>query len=442
MPKENMKTKAKSVYFVGEGPVSKSLFLRALIVKSYFPSFQIKGDSACDDALLIKKALKQLCSSQRKKENTVLDCGLSGAGLRFLALRVAREPNLNAPSISFTLKGEKSLFERPLRELISLLGQLSCETKRDPNHLLIKSAGWRPAGDALTVSCSRSSQFASAVFLNSWLLPFDLYLSLERPVVSSSYLQMSLAFLRSLGMRIEPTCHSGTNDRIPPVANKKTHLPYESALFSPVSREYYIPKGQKPRQLFYEPEQDMSCLFALSAMTVGGGEIVWTKWPEKSWQADFVFPLILQKMGFKVTKTQKSLRVTSGLKLHPIKYNIKNNPDLFPVLAALCALSEGESCLYGAPHLCYKESDRLKQVAKLIGKTGRALTVLEDGLIISGPLADQKKVPFDFDPAGDHRMAMAGAVLKQAGWPLRILNPEVVNKSFPDFWRVSRVSPN
>ncbi len=415
----------KPVCFMGKGPVSKSLFLRALTVKSYFPSFQIKGDSACDDALHMKTALEQLASSQRRKESPTMDCGLSGAVLRFLALRLAREPDLRAGSprdvlrstskrepCSFILKGQPRLFERPLQELISLLGQLSCETKRGRDHLHINSEGWRLVGDALTVSGARSSQFASAVLLNSWLLPSDLHLSLEGPLVSSSYFQMSLSFLSSLGMKIEPARQSGT-------------------------REYYIPARQKPHKLFFEPEQDMSCLFALSAMTVGGGEVVWTEWPEQSWQPDFVFPGLLQKMGFKVIQKNHTLKITGALKLHPIEYNIKDNPDLFPVLSALCALSKGESHLYGAPHLLNKESNRLERMARLISKTGRLVTVLEDGLIIRGPLSDKKIRAFDFDPAGDHRMAMAGAVLKKAGIPIRILNPEVVNKSFPDFWHLS-----
>ena len=34
-------------------------------------------------------------------------------------------------------------------------------------------------------------------------------------------------------------------------------------------------------------------------------------------------------------------------------------------------------------------------------------------------------------------MAMAGGVLRKAGVPIKILTPEVVDKSFPNFWTIA-----
>ena len=470
-----MKTHTSPVYFVGKGPVSKSLYLRALIVQSYFPAFQIQinqNDTPCDDVLYMKTALHQLKTWKTKKpvsdQKLIIDCGLSGAVLRFLALRVARGPVVNtgkanqnhstplAGPTNVVLTGKKYLFERPIRELISILGQLSCSAKAMPGSLHIKSAGWQVTGDAITVSIHRSSQFASALLLNSWLLPFDLYLSLEGNPVSSSYLQMTISFLRSLGMQITPLSSPlGAGE------GKSHNLP--------ISKEYYIPKGQKISQWSYEPEQDMGCLFALSALTVksetypDGGEVIFQDWPEKSLQPDFVFPSLLKKMGFKVLISKGSIKISPGPVIQPITYNMREAPDLFPVLSALCALSAGESRLYGAPHLRYKESHRLQKTAELLTKAGKKVQVLtqgvlkgatledspsykvhkkhgkankisiKDGLIISGPVPSNKIPAFEFDPARDHRMVMSASVLKKLGLPIRILTPEVVSKSWPNF---------
>ena len=481
-----MKTQTSPVYFVGKGPVSKSLYLRALIVQSYFPAFQIQinqNDTPCDDVLYMKKALQQLKAWKTKKtvsdQKLIIDCGLSGAVLRFLALRVARGTILSTGTASqtlnpayltnqnhsatkaagpshFVLTGEKYLFERPLRELISTLGQLSCSAKAMPNSLHIKSAGWQVTGDAITVSIHRSSQFASALLLNSWLLPFDLYLSLEGNPVSSSYLQMTISFLRSLGMQITPLSSPlGAGE------GKSHNLS--------ISKEYYIPKGQKISKWSYEPEQDMGCLFALSALTVksetypDGGEVIFQDWPEKSLQPDFVFPSLLKKMGFKVLISKGNIKISPGPVIQPITYSMREAPDLFPVLSALCALSTGESRLYGAPHLCYKESHRLQKTAELLTKAGKKVQILtqgvlkgatledspsykvhkkhekankisiKDGLIISGPVPSNKIPAFEFDPARDHRMVMSASVLKKLGLPIRILTPEVVSKSWPNF---------
>lgn len=393
-----------SFYFLGKGPFSKSLLLRALIVQSYFPDLQIIGDSHCDDVLSMKKGLKNL------RLKVPIEGLQGGAVLRFLALRASRL------SGCFMLKGTSRLFQRPMQELQTILNQLTCEVKWQKDGLILKSSGWHISGDALTISSHCSSQFASAVFLNSWNLKQDLFVSIEGNTVSSSYFQMTLSFLRSLGMKIMGE-----------------------------DREYCIPAGQKITQFTYQPEQDMSCLFSLAAMVVAGGEVVFIDWREQSLQPDFRFPSILQQMGFSIIHSENSLKIIGGKQLKPIHYNLKDCPDLFPVLSVLCAITKGTSHLYGAPQLIYKESNRIEQTAKLLRLIGRTVKILKDGLIIEGkpvvPGEFTKKDFISFDPEEDHRMAMAAAVLKKMGWSFQILNPSVVNKSFPGFWFVVNVTP-
>ncbi len=402
-----------SFYFLGKGPASKSLLLRAHIVKSYFDDFQIMEDNDCDDVHFLKSALNTLRSGGVLQSGEVsMNCFYGGAVLRFLALRVAREKG------SFILKGEPELFKRPLDELKSLLSQLGCDVKFQTNSLKIKSQGWQVTGDALTVPVNRSSQFASGVLLNSWDLPKDLFVSLEGDFVSYSYFQMTIHFLKSLGMKIEE--------------NK---------------REYIVPAHQKPKQLFYQPEPDMSCLFSISALASvkqdeasSESQAVFTQWPEDSLQADSIFPEILEKMGVRVKKENSCLKISSQSVLRSIEYNIKNCPDLFPVLATLCAVAKGTSRLDGASHLRYKESNRIESVAKLLQLVGISVKILKDGLIIKGGEL-KKTVDCCFDPQKDHRLAMAGAVLKQFGCAINILDPNVVNKSFPNFWSLMKISP-
>ena len=416
-----------SFYFLGSGPDSKSLLLRALIVKSYFPNFQIKGNDKfqdCKDVYYMKQGLKSLSSTDQLKiynknesinesetSHHVINCHHGGAVLRFLALRCARE------KMNVTLKGSASLFNRPMKELKSLLNQLGCETHIEENSIKIKSTGWHILGDALHVSGNRSSQFASAVLLNSWKLSYPLFLKIEDKMSSASYFQMTLSFLRSLGMHID----EGEN-------------------------EYHIPAHQEIRKISYQPGQDMSCLFALSALAVINGELCITDWPNKSLQPDFVFPEILKDMGVSIEQTGKKLKVHGIIdNLKPIEWNMNNCPDLFPVLAVLCSLANGTSKLYGAPHLVYKESNRIQQIADLLNLVDRKTKILEDGLIIEGiPIKENDwgyKDEILFNSKEDHRLAMAGAVLKEAGLPVKILNPEVVNKSFPDFWSLTGINP-
>ena len=386
-----------SFYFVGQGPFSKSLLLRALITQSYFPELKIEGTSSCLDVLSIQKSLAAFAN----KESYFF--GLEGgAVLRFLALRLARAKG------EFTLQGSRRLFERPMQELETILNQLSCSTQLTETSLTLKSGGWHPSGDALTLSAHRSSQFSSAVFLNSWQLDQDLFVGIEGHEVSTSYFEMTLSFLTSLGMKI--------------LGDKK---------------EYFIPARQEINKFTYQPESDMSCLFSLAAMTVTEGEACFTNWPKKSLQPDYIFPSLLEEMGFQVKQNSQTLKIKGGVSLKPIKASLKNSPDLFPVLASLCALAQGKSQLYETPQLLYKESNRIKETARLLEQTGHTVEVLKDGLIIEGKTissSDKSQAPIQFDPKGDHRIAFAAAVLKKAGYPIRILHPDVVDKSFPNFW--------
>jgi 5-enolpyruvylshikimate-3-phosphate synthase len=62
---------------------------------------------------------------------------------------------------------------------------------------------------------------------------------------------------------------------------------------------------------------------------------------------------------------------------------------------------------------------------------------------ISPTLKSAKEVPtFIFDSAGDHRMVMAGQVLRQVGYSIQILGEESVRKSFPEFLHFIESAPS
>ncbi|MDO8494293.1 MAG: hypothetical protein Q7S68_03040, partial [Deltaproteobacteria bacterium] len=144
-------------------------------------------------------------------------------------------------------------------------------------------------------------------------------------------------------------------------------------------------------------------------------------------QPDAIFPEILSAMGVSVSFVGENLRVEPSKKLKPIQVDLTNTPDLYPVLSVLTALADGKSVLRGAPHLVYKESNRVKKTAELLSKMKQALPLTPT----LSPEGRGNQIPFD--PEGDHRLVMAATVAKRAGFPIHILHPEVVNKSFPSF---------
>ena len=388
--------KGSEFYFLGEAPSSKSLLSRALIVKSYFNSFCIKGSSSCDDIKIMELAIQNL---NLKKE---FYCDLSGTAFRFLALRLSREKG------KFFLKGEPALLKRSLQEGTRLLAQLSVETVFNEEGLQITSEGWRPQGDYINVPSHVTSQWASALLLNGWHLKRDLYFSLNKNFVSSAYFQMTLKFIKDLGLEV-------------------IGLDYE----------FKIAKGQTLKKFDYQVEQDQSCLFAIAALAVLKGKAIFTNWEQETVQPDGIFPEVLKKMGVLIKNHNKNLEVSQCSQLKPIKINLKSHPDIFPVLSVLCSQAQGTSELSGLSHLAFKESNRLEKIKELFSYTGVDFQHKEDTLYIMGRNKLIQSPPFSFDSDQDHRIVMAASLFKKIGVPISIQNEEAVNKSFPDFLKIT-----
>ena len=388
-------TKPKNNFsFLGKAPLSKSLLNRALIVKSWFPDFSLKGSSQCEDVLVMTKNLYDL-----SKDKTEFYCGLSAAVFRFLAVRLSRQTG------EFLLKGEKGLWDRPLKEISQLLSQLSVFTEKTKAGLRICSKGWKVQGDAVHVPSRVSSQYASALALNSWNLEQDLHFSLEKDPVSFPYFEMTQHFLRSLGFS-----------------------------FQGQGREFYIPKGQSLKKKHYQPEQDKSCLFALACFAALKGEAVFLNWEENSFQPDHIFPEILEAIGVPIKRKNNTLIISQSENLKPLHYDLKGTPDLFPLLSILCAKAEGLSELKGLSHLAFKESNRLIKTEELLNLCGIKTQIKKEGLIIQGQKNWSKRDPFVFDAAKDHRMLMAGELVAALGIPIHIYGKDSINKSFPEFY--------
>ncbi len=383
--------------FVGKVGSSKSLLNRALVVKSFFPDLQVHGESQSDDVLLMEKGLRAF------QDGRAIECGHAGTVLRFLALRSARSAG------EFYLQGSERLFSRPQEGLLSLLRQLGCEVKMDHRSMTIRSWGWKPSGDAIHVQGEHSSQFASALMLSSWELPQALFVSIRKTMVSRGYWDMTLGLLEQLGMKFEPWAEGLRVFPHQKISTSEVHV-----------------------------ECDLSSVFALACVAAISGSATILNFPEQSLQPDRKFLEILGQMNVPYNLKEGRLSVSRSVRRKALDVNLADCPDLFPCLAALCALTPGRSRLYGATQLAFKESQRIKKTAQLLELIGREVEVLEDGLVIHGET--ESKFSFDrdieFDPDQDHRMAMAAGVLKKAGFPIRVQTPDVVQKSFPEFWTI------
>ena len=382
-----------SFRFLGQAPPSKSLLNRALIVKSWFPRLIIEGDNLCDDIQVMKKAIASLDTSQD------FYCGLSATAFRFLALRLSRKKG------KFLLKGEDALWRRPFKDLSVILSQLGVEIFKTPEGWCLVSQGWQPQGDYLVVPSQVSSQYASALVLNSWNYERDIYFSLTSQKISYLYFKMTIDFVKQLGMEIKQS-----------------------------GKEFYIPKNQTLKKFYYKVEQDQSCLFALAALAVLNGKVVFTNWESKSLQPDSIFLDLLKNMGVGIELKNETISIFQTKNLKNINVDLSGSPDLFPVLSVLCAKAEGASQLSGLSHQAFKESHRLEKVIELLNLSGIQTELKKDTLWIHGKENWSSRSSFSFKSDHDHRMVMAAQLVKSLSVPIDIQGKEAINKSFPDFF--------
>lgn len=385
-----------SFVFTGSLDISKSWMNRALILKSYQPGLEIIGSSEAQDVITLEKCLEDLKAG--KKEFYV---GFGGTTFRFFALRVSRETGY------FVLHGEKKLFSRPQDQLINILKQVSVTATFNAGRteFHIESKGWRSEEKCLVLSVdsSESSQFLTSVLLNSVHLPFDLQIETSK-VTSERYFNYTQKMMASLGFAID---------------------------------DLYVSRSQKLLPQKFQGEVDVSSFVSLAAAAVLGGKVHLTNWNKFSQQPDMEFVAFFKRMAIKFITEENNFYISEQRQWSSLKANLEHCPDLFPVMAVLCAFAEGSSHLFGAHQLVHKESNRIEKTFELLKRCGFAVEKLEDGLKIHGNPAAKylHKDLIQFNPDHDHRMAFAARLLQLKGFPVQITDPDVINKSYPQFYQ-------
>ncbi len=393
----------KPSFFSYQGPLpaSKSLMNRALVVQSFFPELRIGGESSCEDVVFLKNTLNQFDQAGSQH----FHCGAGGTSLRFLMARLSRVPG------QYDLYGETRLMARPHLGLIKALKQLGVQiTRPEEDCLRITSQGWSLPQDPLSVTDTTSSQSLSALLLSAWNLEKDLFLEYDPELQASmGYLQMTLDFLRDLGMGFEVNAGS-----------------------------IRVPAGETIQKTQIDIEPDMSSAFAIAACALSYGDLQIHQFPSQSRQPDFIFVELLKSMGANIhyNAQEQILKVQDSRVLQGVEINLKNTPDLFPVLAVLLARAQGVSYLSGLETLAFKESNRLQNTRDLLQSLGYECLYQNKKLRIEGRPSHVPLGSFEFDPDQDHRMAMAAALAQRQGADINILNPWVLNKSFPEFWEI------
>ena len=307
-----------------------------------------------------------------------------------------------AASVAVTIDADPQLRARPIAPLFNALRDLGAQV-RDTNGSLPVTIIGPARGGSVTVPAGVSSQFISALLLAGPLYPKGVQVLLEGTQVSTGYIALTAAVMRRFG--VSPALY--------PAACSVAPGRYTAA-------DYAI-----------EPDASAASYF-FAAAAVTGGEIRVDGIGTASHQADLRLVRILEMMGAEVEMTSDHTTVRGVGALNGVDVDMSDCSDMVPTLAAVAAAARTPTTIRGVGFIRKKETDRVAVTARELRKCGLSVDEYGDGLTIyPGPRKGAV-----IDPAGDHRMAMAFAVLGLVTPGMTIDDPGCVGKTFPDFWDV------
>jgi 3-phosphoshikimate 1-carboxyvinyltransferase len=309
-------------------------------------------------------------------------CGEGGTTLRFLA------PLSLIVDGQLSLDGSARLRERPLVDLVRSLERLGvrAEGQGAQATLPLSLCRERAPGDRAEVDVSKSSQFASGLLMVGPLLPEGLHLELTGAPVSRPYLEMTRTMMDAFGAR---TREEGRALRALP------------GYYSPCT---FVVEGDWS-----------SAAFLLAAGWIRGVAVELENCSDDSTQGDRVIGAFLEELS----------------RPGPHRFDLGDCPDLVAPLAAAAAFCDHRVELVNVSHARLKESDRLATLAEGLRRAGVRVEERPDALVL---IPGGRLVPARLDPRGDHRMAMALALLSLREPGIVVETPGCVTKSYPSFW--------
>lgn len=393
-----------------DAPSSKSMTHRALLCAALAQGEStVRSPLVSDDTEATVRVLRQLgieikqalgvwtvTGRELTQPDGELYCGDSATTLRLMTAVCALVDG------DCRLTGGASLSRRPVGPLLDALGQLGveCESDGGTPPVTVHGRGGIDGGEA-EIRGDVSSQFVSALLLISPLTR-GLTINVTTPLESKPYVELTLDAMSRFGVDIQ----------------------------SSGDMRSYRTGRQDYRPADITVEGDWSSASHLLAAGALAGEVEVRNLGMGSRQADTAIADILRRMSAEVNMGGNTVTVQKS-SLKGIECDLSDSPDIFPIVAALCAVAEGESKIHGLRRLRIKESDRVAAMMDGLGRMGIGSTLLGDSVKILGGTPKGAAV----DSQQDHRIAMSLAVLALAAeGETMIRGAECVSKSYPGFW--------
>lgn len=337
--------------------------------------------------------------SRLLKGPLTLPTRLAGTTSRFVTAVAALGPG------PYIIDGDAPLRRRPMAPLHDALRSLGVQVTHlgEAGHLPVTVQGpIDVTAEEVSLRGDVSSQYLTALMLVAPYFPAGLRFVLTTPLVSRPYVRITAAVMAAFGV---PGVELG--DRI-----------------------ISVPAGRyRPCEFEVEPDAS-SAGYPLAAAAICGGRVTVPGLTHQSVQGDASFCRVLARMGCEIQQDATGTTVRSSGHLRGIEVDMVDLSDLVPTLAAVAAFANSTTTIHGVGFIRNKESDRIGDLCAELRRAGIDATADSDGITV-------RPSPVQAATLGthhDHRLAMSFALLGLGSSGIVIENPDVVSKSWPNFW--------
>jgi 3-phosphoshikimate 1-carboxyvinyltransferase len=375
---------------------SKSESNRLILLRAYTSYFKIFNLSDSDDTQLMLSAIES-----DKKE---INIGHAGTAMRFLTSYYS-----SISENSKVLTGSNRMKQRPISILVDALKDLGFDIE------YIEKSGFPPLkingknilSNSITLPADVSSQYISSLMMLGVSLENGLKIKLSSEITSLPYILMTKTIIERIG------CNTKVDDR------EITIKPFKEKVI--------------PDQFVESDWSSASYFFSIAALS-NSAVLTLSTFFKDSLQGDSSLVGIYKAFGVETIfeDNQIILRKNKIDLPKSINLNLKDSPDLAQTIIVTC-LGLGVNCTLDGLHtLKIKETDRLVALKNEIEKFNVDKVVITKSSITleNNSNLDHNVIIETYD---DHRMAMSFAPLSLIV-PIKINNPEVVTKSYVNFW--------
>ena len=380
-------------------PASKSISNRALILKALSKSsFAIENLSDSDDTKVMIAAFSN--------NNCEINVGAAGTSMRFLTAYLSQ-----LKGETHIITGSERMKNRPIKILVEALQKLGAniEYLEKEGFPPLKIRGTELTGGSIVLNGGVSSQYISALMMIAPAMTKGLTLQLEGNVISKPYIYMTCRMLLDFGVQVH------WENNIIRINPQKFH---------PAS--YVVENDWSAASYWYE----------ILALSSHNAVIELPGLCRNSVQGDSKIAELFESLGISTQFTESGVRLQkNNIIASKFVYDFVNEPDMAQTFAVSCCLLNLPFRFTGLQSLKIKETDRIVALKKELKKLGYLISDYENSIIEWNGECCETNENQVIETYEDHRMAMAFAPAVLRLEKISINEPEVVSKSYPNYWK-------